>query len=186
MSNQYISSRNGNGDTGGDGNTLYGGANGVMPVGGVSTYNQYNNNTPQAYAAQANQMGGPYFTQSQAYSTVNTQPTYLKGATGGEDSSSRHQIIIVDPPLEPYVKSYMTWSMINILLCCCLPGLVTTFLSCNVMRLNDEKKYKDAFKLSGIVLLGNMIATGVGAFLYIVLFPHVYLAIYPYLPKINY
>ena len=59
-------------------------------------------------------------------------------------------------------------------------------LSCNVMRLNDDKKYKDAYKLSRYVVIGNMIASGVGALVFLIVFPYIYMAIYPYLPKINY
>jgi hypothetical protein len=110
------------------------------------------------------------------YSIVNTEPTLIR-----KDRTP----ILVDPILERHIKSYLTWSLFNVLFCWCFGGIVTTIMSLKVMQLNDEKNYKAAFRLSDRVLLVNMIVTGVGVFLFLVLFPIIYIAIYPYLPKIN-
>jgi hypothetical protein len=107
---------------------------------------------------------------------INTEPITI--------SKDQH-IVLVDPPTETYVKSYLTWSLFNVLFCCLLGGIVTTIMSFNVMQLNDSKKYKQAFRLSAKVLLANMIVSAIGAFTFLVVFPYVYVAIYPYLPKIN-
>lgn len=120
--------------------------------------------------------GGYYGGQEKAYTIVNTQPITVK---------NKQPIVLVDPILEPHVKSYMTWSLLNVFCCCLIGGIITTIMSCNVMRLNDNKQFKEASRLSGKVLLANLIASGVGALLFIILFPYVYLAIYPSLPKIN-
>lgn len=111
-----------------------------------------------------------------AYTIINTEPVYVK---------SDEPIILVDPIMERYEKSYLTFSLINAVLCCCIGGIITTILSCNVMRLNDNKMYDEARKWSWRVLLANMIITGIGAFTWYIVFPYIYVAIYPSLPKIN-
>jgi hypothetical protein len=100
-------------------------------------------------------------------------------------SRSTQPLVIVDPPLEPYVKSYLLWSLFNVFCCCLIGGIVTTFMSFNVMRLNDDKEYKLAFRESGKVLRYNMIVSAIGALLILIVFPYVYVVIYPSLPKIN-
>lgn len=111
-----------------------------------------------------------------AYSVVQTEPIML---------DKNRPIILVDPIMEPHVKSYLTWSIFNIIFCCFFGGIATTLLSCNVMRLNDSKKYKEALRLSGKVLVANMAVTALGALIFLIVFPYVYMAIYPSLPKIN-
>jgi hypothetical protein len=107
---------------------------------------------------------------------INTEPITI---------SKDSHIVLVDPPMETHVKSYLTWSIFNVIFCCLLGGIVTTVMSFNVMQLNDLKKYKQAFRLSSKVLLANIIVSGIGAFVFLVTFPYIYMAIYPYLPKIN-
>jgi hypothetical protein len=133
-------------------------------------------NGSNAYSNYGGNYGGYYDGQEKAYTIVNTQPITVK---------KNQPIVLVDPILEPHVKSYMTWSLLNVFCCCLIGGIITTIMSCNVMRLNDNKQFKEASRLSGKVLLANLIASGVGALLFIILFPYVYLAIYPSLPKIN-
>merc|ERR1712127_555988 len=101
----------------------------------------------------------PYgYTQSDKnYSVVNTEPVVI-------DCSL--PLVVVDPPFEPHVKSYTTWSIFNIFCCCFVGGVVTTFLACRVRELNDSGNFKAALKLSGKVLLANMIVTGLGALIY--------------------
>lgn len=162
-----------------DGNSTYGYAGDNNYNGGYGNSNQYSIGAPSNGAPMIIP-GNPYYTSSnldKAYSIVNTEPVMV---------TKERAIILVDPILEPHVKSYMTWSIINVFFCCCLGGLITTVLSCNVMRLNDDKKYKEAYKLSRYVVIGNMIASGVGALVFLIVFPYIYMAIYPYLPKINY
>jgi hypothetical protein len=110
------------------------------------------------------------------YSIVTTEPVVI---------DCNLPLVIVDPPVEPHVKSYTTWSIFNIFCCCFVGGIVTTFLACRVRDLNDNGNFKAALKLSGKVLLANMIITGIGALIYMAAFPYAYMAIYPYLPKIN-
>jgi hypothetical protein len=110
------------------------------------------------------------------YTTMTTEPVTIK---------HNQPLVIVDPLIEPHVKSYLTWSIFNIFCCCLFGGLVTTFMSLNVMRLNDSQNFKAATKLSGKVLWANMIISGLGALIILIVFPYVYMAIYPYLPKIN-
>ncbi len=110
------------------------------------------------------------------YAIVTTEPVVI---------DCNLPLVIVDPPVEPHVKSYTTWSIFNIFCCCFVGGMITTFLSCRVRELNDNGNFKGALKLSGKVLIANMIITGVGALIYFVAFPYTYMAIYPYLPKIN-
>jgi hypothetical protein len=111
-----------------------------------------------------------------AYSIINTEPVLVR---------KDRPLIIVDPILETYVKSYLTWSLFNLIFCWVIGGIVTTLMSCKVMQLNDDKQFKAAFRLADKVLLANMIITGVGVFLFLVFFPYIYIAIYPSLPKIN-
>ena len=59
-------------------------------------------------------------------------------------------------------------------------------MSCNVRRLNDSQRFKEAYKKSWNVLLANIIISGLGTFIWLVVFPYIYMEIYPYLPKINY
>ena len=124
--------------------------------------------------------GGGFYGGNQnaekAYTIINTEPVYVK---------SDEPIILVDPILEPHVKSYLTFSLINVVLCWCIGGIITTVMSCNVMRLNDNKNFDKAMHWSWKVLLANMIIAGVGAFIWFVAFPYIYVAIYPSLPKIN-
>jgi hypothetical protein len=135
--------------------------------GGMSQASRY---YPPAAAA------GYYQQFERAYSIVNTEPTLIR-----KDRTP----ILIDPILERHVKSYMTWSLFNLLFCWFVPGIFTTLLSLKVMQLNDSRNFKAAYRLSERVLLANMIISGVGVFLVLVLFPIIYMAIYPYLPKIN-
>lgn len=116
------------------------------------------------------------YMNDKAYSVVNIEPTTVK---------KDQPIILVDPIMETHVKSYLTWSLCNIFFCCFFGGIVTTFMSCNVMRLNDNKNFKEALRLSGKVLIANMAISALGAFIFLVVFPYIYMAIYPSLPKIN-
>lgn len=111
-----------------------------------------------------------------AYSIVNTEPTLIR-----KDRTP----ILVDPILERHIKSYLTWSLFNLVFCWLFGGIFTTILSLKVMQLNDDKNFKAAYRLSERVLLANMIISAIGVFLVLVLFPIIYMAIYPYLPKIN-
>lgn len=115
--------------------------------------------------------------QEKAYTIINTEPLAV--------NTRDNPIVLVDPPLEPYVKSYLTWSLLNLVFCCILGGVFTTILSCRVMELNDRKQYKEALRLSGRVLVLNMIVTALFGLIFLAVFPYVYMAIYPYLPKIN-
>lgn len=139
--------------------------------GGLSQASRY---YPPAVVANWSQL-------EKAYSIVNTEPTLIRNGTDGD----RMPIILVDPIIERHVKSYMTWSLFNLVFCWFFGGLVTTLLSLKVMQLNDSNQFKAAFRLASRVLLANMIITGLGVFLTLVLFPIIYMAIYPYLPKIN-
>lgn len=111
-----------------------------------------------------------------AYYTVTTEPVVI---------DCNLPLVIVDPPMESHVKSYTSWSIFNIFCCCFIGGAVTTFLACRVRELNDTGNFKAALKLSGKVLLANLIITGLGALIYMIAFPYAYMAIYPHLPKIN-
>lgn len=111
-----------------------------------------------------------------AYSVVNTEPVMI---------NKDGPIILVDPILETHVKSYLTWSLFNVFFCCIFGGVVTTIMSCKVMDLNDNKEYKRALHLSGKVLIANMAVSALGALIFLIVFPYVYVAIYPLLPKIN-
>lgn len=129
------------------------------------------------YNQNFNYNGGFYGSQlDKAYSVVNTEPVVI---------SKDRPLIIVDPIMETHVKSYLTWSIFNIIFCCFIGGVVTTIMSCNIMKLNDNKNYKKALYLSGRVLIANMAVSALGAFIFLVVFPYVYVAIYPSLPKIN-
>jgi hypothetical protein len=122
------------------------------------------------------QPGGAIMIPDKSY-IINTEPITI--------NTKDNPIVLVDPILETHVKSYLTWSLFNVLFCFCFGGILTTFMSCNVMRLNDSKNYKEALRLSGKVLIANMVVTGLGALLFLIVFPHIYIAIYPFLPKIN-
>lgn len=135
-----------------------------------------NNNMPRNYNYSQNGFYGGNPNMEKAYTIINTEPVYVK---------SDEPIILVDPILETHVKSYLTFSLINVFLCCCIGGIITTVMSCNVMRLNDNKVFDEARKWSWKVLLANMIIAGIGAFTWYVTFPYIYVAIYPSLPKIN-
>lgn len=168
------------------------GSNG-MGGGGSININMNNNNhhPPSMGAASKNyysgaapgSMGTTYYNNCmqssqvvEKYSVINTEPVMVR-----KDGP----LIIVDPILETHIKSYLTWSLFNIIFCWIIGGIVTTIMSCNVMRLNDDKQFKAAYRMSGKVLLANMIVTGLGVFLMLVFFPYIYIAVYPYLPKIN-
>jgi hypothetical protein len=110
------------------------------------------------------------------YYTVTTEPVVI---------DCNLPLVIVDPPVEEHVKSYTTWSIFNIFCCCFIGGVVTLFMACRVRVLNDTGNFKEARKLSAKVLLANMIITGLGALIFLIAFPYTYMAIYPYLPKIN-
>ena len=128
----------------------------------------------QYYAGVGNYSGYPI---DKTYSVVTTEPIVV---------SQDHPLIIVDPLCEPHVKSYLTWSIFNVFFCCIFGGIATVIMSCNVKRLNDNQKYKEAHSKAWKVLLANIIITGVGTFAWLVAFPYIYMAIYPFLPKINY
>ena len=134
------------------------------------------NDTNQYYMSHHGGPGSGFVLPHDRPYIINTEPISIN-----KDS----QIILVDPPMEPYVKSYFTWSMFNVIFCFVFGGIITTIMSCNVMRLNDSKRYKEAFKLSGKVLLANMIVSAFGGLLFLIVFPYIYVAIYPHLPKIN-
>ena len=120
-------------------------------------------------------MKNPY-SMDKAYSMVTTEPVVI---------DCNLPLVIVDPPIEPHVKSYTTWSIFNIFCCCFIGGFFTTFLAFRVRMLNDNGNIKEALKLSGKVLLANLIVTMIGAIIYLIAFPYAYMAIYPSLPKIN-
>jgi hypothetical protein len=111
------------------------------------------------------------------YSVVTTEPIIVR---------QDQPLIIVDPECEQHVKSYLTWSLFNVFFCCIFGGIATVFMSCNVRRLNDSQRFKEAYKKSWNVLLANIIISGLGTFILLVVFPYIYMEIYPYLPKINY
>ena len=119
---------------------------------------------------------GHYSQFDKAYSVVNTEPVTI---------NKQGPIILVDPIMETHVKSYLTWSIFNIFFCCFFGGVVTTIMSCKVMDLNDNKNYKKALRLSGKVLIANMAVSALGALVFLIVFPYIYVAIYPFLPKIN-
>jgi hypothetical protein len=156
------------GGGGGGGSNHYGGG-GYVP-------NVNSNGLPQNYNYSQSGFYGGHPHMERAYTIINTEPIYVK---------SDEPIILVDPILERHVKSYLTFSIINVFLCWCIGGVITTVMSCNVMRLNDYKFFDEASKWSWRVLLANMIIAGVGAFIWFVVFPYIYVAIYPSLPKIN-
>jgi hypothetical protein len=150
----------------GDGHYYSGVGNGAIPnnpYNGSNFNNFYNTHTKY----------------DNTYSIVHTEQPVLVV------DKNRSPIVIIDPLVERHVKSYLLWSIFNFFCCWGIGGIVTTFLSCKVMQLNDDKRFKEAMKYSGKVLLGNMITTGLGAFLLLVTFPFMYMAIYPSLPKIN-
>ena len=166
--------------TGGAGNSKSGGNQYYFGGGGGGAGGVVVQQPPLPYQFHNAAAASNYYGNSnidRAYTIVNTEPITV---------SKDRPIILVDPILERHIKSYLTFSVFNMLFCCFLGGLITTCMSCNVMRLNDDKRYKEAFKLSGKVLLANMIATAAGVALYLLIFQYIYLAIYPYLPKLNY
>lgn len=120
---------------------------------------------------------GGYPPIDKTYSVVTTEPVIVR---------QDQPLIIVDPICEPHVKSYLTWSLFNVFFCCIFGGIATAVMSCNVKRLNDMGKFDEAYSRSWKVLLANIIITGVGTFVWLVTFPYIYMAIYPFLPKINY
>ena len=156
---------------GGSSNHYGGGGGGYVP----NMPNNINGAMSQNYNySQSGFYGNP--NMERAYTIINTEPIYVK---------SDEPIILVDPILERHVKSYLTFSLINVILCWCIGGIVTTVMSCNVMRLNDNKYIEQASKWSWRVLLANMVIAGLGAFIWFVVFPYIYVGIYPSLPKIN-
>lgn len=143
-----------------------------------STYGEQQTYGGLSQASRYYPPAGPanYPPYEKAYSIINTEPTLIR-----KDRTP----ILVDPILERHIKSYLTWSLFNLVFCWLFGGIFTTILSLKVMQLNDDKNYKGAYRLSERVLLANMIITAIGVFLVLVLFPIIYMAIYPYLPKIN-
>ncbi len=170
--NSYNMNNLGPGAGGGGGSNHY---SGYAPTivggggGGGAAGRNFNN-----YSANGFYGGNP--NMEKAYTIINTEPVYVK---------SDEPIILVDPILEPHVKSYLTFSLINVVLCWCIGGIITTVMSCNVMRLNDNKDFSKAMHWSWKVLLANMIIAGIVAFTWFVAFPYIYVAIYPSLPRIN-
>ena len=151
---------------------------------GSYTMHSNNNNMPgngSNYYAGVNPSLGlnnhyGYPNVDKTYSVVTTEPVII---------SCDQPLVIVDPPMETHVKSYTTWSVFNILFCCLIGGVITTFMACKVRVLNDNQKFKEAMRLSSKVLIANMVITGVGALIWFIAFPYFYCAIYPSLPKIN-
>ena len=145
-------------------------------LGNGSQYNQGNNyNAPQPNFNNYGQYG--YSNYDKTFSIVTTEPVTIK---------QNQPLIIVDPIIEEHVNSYLTWSICNIIFCCLIGGIVTTVFSFRVRKLNDDEKFNEARKMAAKVELANMIVSGAGALIFILVFPYIYLAIYPYLPKINY
>jgi hypothetical protein len=132
---------------------------------------------PSHYYAHTGGGNGYPITMDKTYSCVTTEPVIVR---------QDQPLIIVDPICEPHVKSYLTWSLFNVFCCCIFGGIATVIMSCNVKRLNDNLQYKEAYSKAWKVLLANIIITAVGTFTWLVAFPYIYMAIYPYLPKINY
>jgi hypothetical protein len=110
------------------------------------------------------------------YSTANTEQV----------QSSQAPLTIVDPPHTPSIRSYLLWSVFNLICCGFVCGLASTVMSIRVISLADRRAYKEAQKLSDRIMLANIIITALGALIFIIVFPYVYTAIYPSLPKINY
>ena len=163
-------------ETQSDARHVYGSYNGHnMSMGNGSNY--YSGVVPGVHGAPS--IYGQHVNPSnldKSYSIIIAEPAL---------SRTNQPLIIVDPPIEPYVKSYLLWSVFNIIFCCVLGGIVTTVMSVNVMRLNDNKEYKEAYHESGKVLTANMIVSAVGALIIFIAFPYAYIAIYPSLPKSN-
>jgi hypothetical protein len=101
-------------------------------------------------------------------------------------SSSQTPLTIIDAPNEPLVRSYLSWSIFNLICCGLIWGIIASVFSLKVISLKDRRAFKEAQRLSDKVLFGNLIVTMVGVFLWILIFPYVFTAAYPYLPKINY
>ena len=99
---------------------------------------------------------------------------------------SQTPLTIIDPPTEPKVRSYLLWSIFNLICCGFLCGLVTTIFSVRILSLADRRLFKEAQRLSDRLMFINIIITTVGGLLFILVFPYVYTAVYPSLPKINY
>ena len=100
--------------------------------------------------------------------------------------SSQTPLTIVDPPTTPNIRSYLLWSIFNLICCGILAGIVSTVLSLRVMSLSDRRFYKEAQRLSDRVMVINVVISIFGGLLFIIIFPYVYTAVYPSLPKINY
>lgn len=147
----------------------YGGGGGGYSI----NMNGLGNNT----VASSQYYGQHQMAIDKTYSCVTTEPVIVR---------QDQPLIIVDPICEPHVKSYLTWSLFNVFFCCVFGGIATVIMSCNVKRLNDNLQYKEAYAKAWKVLLANVIITAVGTFAWLVAFPYIYMAIYPYLPKINY
>jgi hypothetical protein len=121
------------------------------------------------------------------YSTTSNNKTiYIQEPIYTTTQPQNVPLIIIDPPTHPQVNSYIIWSIVNLLCCGFITGLVTTILSIRVIALKDKRLFKEASSLSDKIMLLNFIITILGAVIYIVAFPYFYVAIYPSLPKINY
>lgn len=110
------------------------------------------------------------------YSVVNAEPY----------PSVQVPLTIIDPPYTPIPRSYLAWSIFNLVCCGFICGLVTTILSVRIISLNDRKAIDQAQKLSDKLMLANIIISAAGGLIFMITFPYIYVAIYPYLPKINY
>lgn len=168
-----------NNNSGGDYNTTgqtsqYGGNNNN----GSHYYSGVGGNPNPYNSTNFNNFYNTHTKYDNTYSIVHTEQPVLV-------VDKEHPIVIVDPLVERHVKSYIIWSLFNFFCCWGIGGAITTFLSCKVMQLNDERQYKQAYRYSGKVLLGNIITTALGALLFIIVFPFMYMAIYPHVPKIN-
>ena len=99
---------------------------------------------------------------------------------------SQVPLTIIDPPASPHVRSYLLWSIFNLICCGFFCGLVTTLFSIKVLSLADRRLFKEAQRLSDRLMFINILITVIGGLVFILIFPYVYTAIYPSLPKINY
>lgn len=161
-----------------------------MGVGGASAISYADNNS-HYYSGVGGGIGGgggaysAYSAASSAYGGASAYKTYSTVNTE-QVTSSQVPLTIIDPPIKQNVKSFLIWSIFNMICCGLICGLVSTIMSLRVISLADRHQYEKAQKLSDRLMLANIIITAFGALIFIIVFPYVYVAIYPSLPKINY
>ena len=134
----------------------------------------YNDSNPYYGGAYAPSTGG--LSAFKTYSVVNAEPY----------PTNQVPMLIIDPPHIPVARSYLAWSIFNLVCCGFIFGLVTTIFSIRIISLNDKRAHKEAQRLSDKLMLANIIISAAGGLIFMIAFPYIYVAIYPYLPKINY